>query len=214
MAHPYWPLFDVEVRTPQLTLRYVDDELGTRLAALAARGVHDPSWTPFLHPWTDHESPDLERNAFRYWWRSRAETNAERWNINLAVIVDDEVVGASSLGAEDFDIARSFGTGSWLGREFQGRGLGTELRQATLHLGFAGFGAEFATTSAFADNAASLGVTRRLGYERNGTRQVSRRGAPATDLAFRMAREHWETIRRDDITMHGVDAARELLAIT
>jgi hypothetical protein len=25
MAHPYWPLFDIEVQTPRLTLRVVTD---------------------------------------------------------------------------------------------------------------------------------------------------------------------------------------------
>ena len=29
MPHPHWPLFDVEVRTPRLTLRYADDILLT-----------------------------------------------------------------------------------------------------------------------------------------------------------------------------------------
>jgi RimJ/RimL family protein N-acetyltransferase len=214
MAHPYWPLFDLEVRSPRLTLRYLDDELGAAVASVAARGVHDPSRTPFMTPWTDHGSPELERNAFRFWWRSRAETQPDHWSINLAAIEHGTVVGASGLSADQFGVLGSFETGSWLGREFQGRGLGTELREATLHLGFAGLRAEFATTSAFSDNAPSLAVTRRLGYETEGTRRVVRRGEPADLVGFRMARAQWETIRRDDIEMVGVDGAREILAIT
>jgi RimJ/RimL family protein N-acetyltransferase len=213
MGHPYWPLFDLEVHTPRLTLRYIDDALGVELAGVAARGVHDPSWTPFMTPWTDHGSPDLERNAFRFWWRSRAESTPEKWNINLAVIADGTVVGASGLMAEHFGVLRSFETGSWLGREFQGRGLGRELREATLHLGFAGLDAAFATTGAFADNAPSLAITRALGYEAEGHRRVVRRGEVGEILGFRMSRHHWETIRRDDITVAGIDGARHLLAI-
>jgi hypothetical protein len=37
---------------------------------------------------------------------------------------------------------REFESGSWLGREHQGRGLGKEMREATLHLGFEGLGAD------------------------------------------------------------------------
>ncbi len=39
-------------------------------------------------------------------------------------------------------------TGSWLGRAHQGRGLGKEMRQAALHIIFAGLGAQQAVTRA------------------------------------------------------------------
>ena len=70
-----------------------------------------------------------------------------------------------------------------------------------------------ATTGAFTDNAASLGVTRSLGYEPNGRLRHQRRGEVAETLRFRMERDHWATIRRDDISLHGVEAAAELLGL-
>lgn len=213
MPHPYWPLFDLEVRTPRLTLRYIDDELAIELASLAARGIHDPSWTPFLHPWTDVPSPDMERNAFRFWWGRRAATRVDDWSIECAALVAGRVVGASGVMAEQFGVLRCVETGSWLGREFQGRGLGREMREASLHLGFAGLGAEFATTGAFSDNGPSLGVTRSLGYEYVGTRRVVRRGSPADLIGYRMDRSHWQTIRRDDIELVGIDGVRNFLGI-
>jgi RimJ/RimL family protein N-acetyltransferase len=213
VTHPHWPLFDLEVRTPRLALRYVDDPLATELATLAAAGIHDPAFMPFSVPWTDAPSPALEREAFRYWWRCRAETAPERWQLNLAVIIDGVVVGATNLGSREFAVTRTFGTGSWLGQAHQGRGIGTELRQATLHLGFAGFGAEFATTAAFVDNLSSLGVTRRLGYAPNGTSVEARRGTPSELLHFRLSRAGWERIRRDDIALHGVQPCREILGL-
>ena len=45
-----WPLFGLEVATPRLSLRYVTDDLAVQLAALAARGVHDPRTMPFSEP--------------------------------------------------------------------------------------------------------------------------------------------------------------------
>ena len=213
MGHPHWPLFELEVRTARLVLRYLDDELASELATLAADGVHDPSWMPFAIEWTDVPSPELERNALRYWWSCRAATSPDQWEINLAVVVEGVPAGVTSIGAADFPITRTFHTGSWLGRAFQGRGIGTEMRAATLHLGFAGFDAERATTAAFVDNAASLGVTRKLRYAPNGTAVSVRRGVAGEQQHFVLTRDVWSQRRRDDIELAGLDGARELLGI-
>ncbi len=160
MANDHWPLFDVEVRTPRLTLRALDDSLAARLLAVAARGVHDPAAMPFSIPWTDLPSPQMEQEAMRFYARTRAEVRPASWNLQFAVVVDGEVVGACDLMATDFPVLRQFTTGSWLGREFQGRGLGKEMRVAALTLGFDGLGADYALTDVWHDNAPSLGVTR------------------------------------------------------
>jgi RimJ/RimL family protein N-acetyltransferase len=214
MAHPYWPLFDLEVRTPRLVLRYVDDAVACDLVrVVATEGVHDPAEMPFTIPWTDLEAPELQRQSLQYWWRCRATTSPEAWELNLAVIVDGVAAGITSIGATDFAITATFGTGSWLGRSFQRRGIGTEMRAATLHLGFAGFGAQRATTSAFADNAASLGVTRHLGYAPNGTSIGIRREEPGEQHHFVLTRDAWSPQRREDIELVGIEAARDQLGI-
>jgi RimJ/RimL family protein N-acetyltransferase len=214
MPHPHWPLFDLAVRTPRLTVRYLDDALAVELATLAAGGIHDPDTMPFAMPWTDVPSPELEQNALRFYWRSRAETARESWDLLFAVLEDDEVVGSTSLLANAFPVVRTFETGSWLGRHFQGRGLGTEMRIATLHLGFLGLDGLLATTAAFDDNLASLGVTRKLGYEPNGVLHHQRRGARATSHRFLMTRQFFlDHVRRDDIEIDGDAAVRELLGI-
>lgn len=215
MPHPYWPLFDLEVRTPRLALRYIDDELAVELADLAAQGIHDPGVMPFATPWSRHESPQLERQAMQFWWRCRAETSPSSWNLNFAVAVDGRIVGTSGLMSSDFERLRQFETGSWLGRTHQGQGLGREMRLATLTLGFVGFGADLATTGAWHDNGPSLGVTRSLGYVEQGWRRALRDDEHADRLVgFVMAREHFETtLRRDDIELVGVEAVREFLEI-
>ncbi len=215
MAHPYWPLFDVEVRTPHLNLVAVTDDIAVELASLAAGGIHDPSFAPFIIPWTDLRPPELERGVLTFHWRSRAEATHDNWRVPFAVVVDGEVVGSTDLAATDFPVLRQFETGSWLGREHQGRGLGKELRVATLTFGFLGLDAIAATTGAWHDNAPSLGVTRSLGYELEGSRRGVRRGRPDTLLGFRMSREHFlANIRRDDIEIAGDDDVREFLGIS
>jgi RimJ/RimL family protein N-acetyltransferase len=214
MTHPVWPLFDLRVVTPRLELRAIDDEMALALAQLAARGVHDPGFMPFAVEWTDVQGPELLRNTMQFYWRCRAEWSPESWNLNMAVVLDGELVGTTGLMGNHFPELRRFETGSWLGRAFQGRGIGTEMRIASVHLGFAGLDAVAATTVAFDDNPSSLGVTRKLGYTANGESHRLRRGAPATSLHFEMSRAHWEsTVRSDDIAIHGLTECLPLFGL-
>lgn len=213
MGHPYWPMFDLQIDTPRLTIRYPDDETLVELSALAAAGIHDPSVMPFGIPWTDLESPHLERSALQFHWRSRAELSPESFRLPLAVREGDELVGLTDLLATRFATTRQFETGSWLGQRFQGKGIGKEMRLATLTLGFDGLGAEYAVTAAWHDNGPSNGVTRSLGYELIGHKRDVRRDEAAEQLQYRMDRAHFDTIRRDDIALTGVAPVREFLQI-
>jgi RimJ/RimL family protein N-acetyltransferase len=168
---------------------------------------------PFMVPWTDLPSPQMEQEAMRFYARTRAEVRPAAWNLQFAVVVEGNVAGACDIGATNFIALRQVTTGSWLGSEFQGRGLGKEMRLAALTLAFDGLDAEFALTAAWHDNGASLGVTRSLGYVEEGRRRELRRGAPDELVGFRMSRDHWTTIRRDDIELHGVEGACSFLAI-
>lgn len=203
-----WPLNHLEVVTPRLALRYLTDDLGEELAVLATKGIHDRAVMPFSVPWTDASPSELEHNTLRYFWRNRADTTVEHWDLNFAVLVEGAAVGMCSVEAQAFPTRRSVQTGSWLGSNYQDRGLGTEMRHAALHLIFAGFDADRATTSAWHDNHASLGVTRSLPYAQTGTSRRKRRGRADTMVDFVMARAQWEPARRGDIELAGIEAVR------
>ena len=87
------------------------------------------------------------------------------------------------------------------------------MRQAALHLLFAGFGAERAVTRAWHDNAASVAVTRSLPYTQTATTQERRRDRLDTMIEFTMMAEQWNAIKRNDIQLNGVPAVREQLNI-
>ena len=184
MGTRHWPLFDLVVETPRLTLRYVDDDLAVELIELAGRGIHDPATMPFSIPWTDLPSPRFERESLQFYWGRRAGLQPDDWSLQMAVIVDGVTVGLTDLLAKDFPRIRGVATGSWLGREFQGRGIGKEMRIATLTLGFDGLGAEYATTGAFHDNEASKGVTTlaRLRTDRLARHAPARRARQAAGV--------------------------------
>jgi RimJ/RimL family protein N-acetyltransferase len=168
---------------------------------------------PFSLPWTDQPSPQLERGALQYVWRSRAEWTPERWALVLAVARDGQLVGVQEVSATDFVSLRSVETGSWLGRPFQGAGTGKEMRAAVLHLAFAGLGAARAVSGAWHDNPASIGVSRSLGYADNGGDTKLRRGVPDRQVRFVLDRTAWERTRRPDIVIEGLDPCLELFGL-
>lgn len=203
MAHPYWPLYDVVVRTPRLELRLPTEDELVALARLAGQGVHDPSWMPMMG-WTDQPSPQLERGVLHFHWGQRATWRPEAWGYQPVVLVDGEVVGTQGMGANDFAKVRGVETGSWLGMRFQRQGLGKEMRAAILHLAFEGLGALVANSAYWHDNEPSARVSASLGYEANGERWLLRRDARDLEKVVQLRREVWEARRRDDITVEGL----------
>jgi hypothetical protein len=113
--------------------------------------------------------------------------------------------------AEQFATLRSVHTGSWLGLNYQGQGLGKEMRRAILHLAFAGLGAQEAHSGAFFDNAPSLATSRSVGYEPNGETLGPRRDGVARMLNVRMDRATWEERRRDDIEIVGLEGCLDIV---
>jgi RimJ/RimL family protein N-acetyltransferase len=114
------------------------------------------------------------------------------------------------LVAKNFARLRTVETGSWLGRQYQGQGLGKEMRAAILHLAFDGLGAIEAMSGAFHDNEASLATSRSLGYIENGDRLMLRRERPDRMIDLKLDRASWASRRRDDIEIEGLETCLEM----
>jgi RimJ/RimL family protein N-acetyltransferase len=206
----FWPLFDLVVRTPRLELRLPREGEFAALIELADAGIHDPDTMPFFVPWTDLEPGLRARETAKWLWGHRANWSPDKWTFTGAVFVDGDPVGVQDVGAENFRAVRSVETGSWLGRAHQGQGIGREMREAILHLAFAGLDAQEALSGAFEDNAASLATSRAVGYEVNGEARGLRRDASGRTVRFRMGRDAWEQRRREDIEIIGLDGCRDM----
>jgi RimJ/RimL family protein N-acetyltransferase len=207
----FWPLHDLRIRTDRLELRLASYDDLVALAQLAHDGIHDEAEMPFGMPWTDQSPVGRARSTMQVHWRMWGALTPESWSLPFVVVEDGRVVGTQQIDADGFAVRRSVSTGSWVGRQHQGRGIGKEMRAAVLHLAFVELGALWATTSAFDDNDASLGVTRHLGYEPDGMDIHDRRGAPATMLRFRMSAAQWEQGDRIPVTVVGIEPCRALL---
>jgi RimJ/RimL family protein N-acetyltransferase len=209
----WWPPAGLRLTTPRLELRFPTESDLSDLADLAAAGVHDPAVQPFVVPWTDAAPADRARSTLQYQWSQPARWQPSEWSLDLIVVHDRAVVGTQGISAADFAVVREVGTGSWLGQAHQGRGIGTEMRAAVLHLAFAGLGAHYATSGAFIDNIASQRVSRKLGYVDDGIERRLRRGQPATLLRFRLDRETWQATRTVPVEIAGLEACLAMFGL-
>ncbi len=206
----YWPLFDLAVRTPRLELRLPREDEFAAMVALIDQGIHDPQTTPFTVPWTDEEPGRRARATAQWFWTNRASWSPDKWTLNAAAFVDGRPIGLQDLIGAHFAAVRSVETGSWLGRAHQGQGLGREMREAILHLAFAGLGAEEALSGAFEDNVASIATSRAVGYEENGEARGHRRDGSGRTIRFRLSRQAWEQRRRHDIEIVGLEGCLDM----
>jgi RimJ/RimL family protein N-acetyltransferase len=205
-----WPLFCLRLRIGDLELRPGSDDDLALLAELVRTPVHDPAEMPFAMPWTDKPEDERVRGVLQWQWRTRATWEPHHWDLALVAIRDGVVVGTQDMKGDEFAQTAEVRTGSWVGRAFQGQGIGTAMRQAVLHLAFVGLGAGTARSAAFTDNPASLRVSEKVGYVPDGTEVVKRRDARGEMSRLLMTRERFQSLASSwpPVQIDGLDACR------
>jgi len=190
------------------------DELLNRLVPIVRKGVATEAPWPFDDPMSLYkDTPDREWAWLRAVWTGRGRVNEIFWRLYFVVVLDGEPVGVQDLIGTDFPSFGTVTTFSWLSPEVRRRGLGREMRQAVLHLAFAGLGAQQAESEAFVDNHASNRISAAVGYQPNGMNWATRRGEAAELNRWRLTREQWLKGRRDDIDLVAVAECLPVLGI-
>jgi RimJ/RimL family protein N-acetyltransferase len=210
--HP-WPLYDIRVWTERLELRLPSEDELIELLEIARSGIHDPNEMPFGFAWTDQPSPFFERSFMQYHWSTRATFSPAKWSLDLGVWFEGKLVGTQGIDAENFAVLRTVSTGSWLAREFQGRGIGKEMRQAVLGFAFDHLGAVWAKSGSFVDNPASAAVSRSVGYEEDGIEILAPRGEPRELLRWRMHVDQWHARERPRVEVGGLERSWDLFGL-
>lgn len=186
------PLRSLRLLTTALELRLGShDELG-ELGRLAEQGIHPPDEMPFAAAWTDNIGKPAFLNGFvAFHEQALADWSPADWTLNLLVWEAGRLVGSQSVGAQHFAEMRRVATGSWLGRAYQRRGVGTTMRAAVLELAFRGLGADAADSNWLEGNEASRRVSEKLGYLEVGRSMQSPRGTPVVSHDVSISREEW-----------------------
>ncbi len=173
------PLLGLRITAGPVELRGVTDDLIVPLAGLASAGIHDPDFMPFYAPWSLTPAEEMPRSMGQFHWGQRAAFSAAKWSADFAVFYDGELVGSQGIGSHDYLITRTVETGSWLSRRYQGKGIGTAMRQVICAFAFDCVDAQQVTSAAYTDNPASLAVSRKCGYTENGQELMVRMGKRA-----------------------------------
>lgn len=167
-----WPPFALRIRYCDMELSTVRESDYPELAELANGGIRKGNLPAFLVDWDSGTPEEIARAIAQYQWGTRASFQINDWTIELAVRVDGHVVGVQGLNATGFPRTRAVSTGSWLALHEQGKGYGTQMRQATL-IAFADhFGATEFHSGYVEGNDASRRVSEKLGYSQNGVKTI------------------------------------------
>jgi RimJ/RimL family protein N-acetyltransferase len=208
-----WPLFRLRVVAGPLELRAVRDTDIPALVDLAEGGIHDPKAMPFAFPWSTAPAAELGRNMAVFYWRNRADFSPQTWSLELVVRWDGVIVGCQGFSTENYLVTRTGETGSWLGRAFQRKGIGTLMRQTICAFLFDSLEAQEVTSAAFLDNPASLAVSHKVGYTSNGrTREKRREGELAISQRLTLRPQH--LVRSDhNLEVEGAQAVRHMIGL-
>lgn len=205
-----WPPFGIRIRSEHLLLSLPTDEDILAMIDVARAGIHPPDEMPFAVAWTDLQGQEFERGFVQHHSAARAGWTPASWAFHLMIELDGQPIGAQSIVATGFASRRTVGTGSWLGRAWQGLGLGREMRAAVLAFAFDGLRAERAETDAFLDNGPSNGVSRSLGYAEDGFGTLAPRGVERTTQRWVMTLKAWRSRPRPPVTIEGLVSCRHL----
>lgn len=208
-----WPPYALTISCGDLSLSPVRESDLPELAALAAGGVQTHPGA-FIVDWDKGTPEEVARSMATYHWRTRAEATPQNWRVEFTARLAGEAIGVQSAGARAFAQRRTVGTGSWLGRQHQGHGIGTLMRQTIAAAFFDHFGARELVTSYFEGNEASRRVSEKVGYAPNGSlMEVSAGGA-------HIGREHSMLLTQDrlvraqqPVTITGAEVFAEFLQL-
>ncbi len=158
--------------TPELLLR------GESVFLRPASMDDCPAWTrlreasrAFLTPWEPTwPDDDLTRAAFQRRVRRQAEEMArdESYSFLIFEATRDELLGGLTLGGVRRGVAQAATLGYWMGAPHAGKGYMTRAVAAAVRFGFATLRLHRIEAACIPDNAPSIALLERNGFEREG----------------------------------------------
>jgi RimJ/RimL family protein N-acetyltransferase len=207
----WWPVFGIRLLVDDLTLcPFNESDLDELVAVLP----DDVELNPDAIRYDIDPRQGRGAQLHQEYWRAMGTWTPDEWRLNFTVRRGGELLGAQELEGKSFPTLRTVDSASFLVPEARGQGVGKRMRRAVLTLAFGPLGAEYAISSAWPDNAASLGVSRSLGYTPNGL-QRERRGDGADDLVhLRLSRADWEASRQSSgVRIEGFEPCRPFFGL-
>ncbi|QEM10069.1 GNAT family N-acetyltransferase [Mucilaginibacter rubeus] len=139
-----------------------------------------------LRPWRLTDAASLQRHAnninvarflFDRFPHPYTKADAERWVLahqskavvtNLAIVIDDNAVGAIDFKQGDDIYRKSASIGYWLGEQYWGRGIATEAIRLIIPYAFYNFDIIRIQATVNGNNLASMRVLEKAGFTKEG----------------------------------------------
>lgn len=184
-----FPIYSLRVITPRLTLRVARLEELDQLATSSKDNVLIEETKHFFDvDWTSLDSPEYEQNFFCHNLYNLSQWKKDDWTLNLTIFYKHIPIGSISIKGDDFSNRKELATGSWILKNYRGRGLGSEARAGALAFGFNKLEAETFVSDAHKDNIKSERVSSSLGYKQNGLRTAHE---PLDLKRYLLIKEDW-----------------------
>ncbi len=164
-----YPPFGLLVTAGDITLRLFRDSDLPAYADLITSPLFEDENANFVFNWLSADPAAQLRESQQFLWSARAGIGPQDWKLTMGVFDSERLIGAQDLSARDFNKLRVVSSGSYLRLDEQGRGIGTLMRRMALTLAFDHLGSVRAESYAIVENERSLAVSRRCGYELDGT---------------------------------------------
>jgi RimJ/RimL family protein N-acetyltransferase len=210
VTNKYWPVLDIRLGIGDLELSPMTEaDLGPLADLLPDDLELDPAATTYAGQ-TALLTDRIARGTVVHqgYWKAYGTWSPEAWRLSFVVRQGGAFIGVQELEGNDFARLRTLDSSSFLVVAARGQGLGQQMRQAVLALGFGPLGAQAAVTEAWHDNHASLGVSRALGYLPNGEALHRRGDGTDTMVHLRLTRADWVASgRADAVEISGVERA-------
>lgn len=207
--HP-WPLYELEIKTEKCVLRLPSDQelfdhvdgFHSDVFAFGEAGFLNGDW------WKKQKGLEFNTQFLRYQWLLRANWQNKNWSMPLGIFVDDKLVGMQSLRNNGVEKRIMWGdkaayTGSWLLKDYHGKGIGKAARAGIARLAF-DIGFKWVISTAIPANEASIGVSKSLGYTAYKEREID--GKNHVYLALAEKRFKYDS----SIEITGLDEAKVL----
>ena len=189
MGNAYWPILDIRIGVGGLEMRPLVE---ADLSELARMLPTDVELNP-ASPKYEGAAADTIRGTIVHqdYWRAMGTWTVDAWRLNFGVWRGGALIGTQEIEGNDFTRLRTVDSASMLAVAARGTGLGKAMRRGVLAFAFGRLHAEYAISSAWQDNHASLGVSRALGYVDNGVERRVRDDGIDDMVHLRLTRDAW-----------------------
>ena len=178
----------VEIKGPRVTLRSYEKDDAARISEIANnKNISRNMVYTFPFPYTLEAAEGWVEHA----------GGPEKNKTNFVIIFNDEIVGGAGFDLKEGHNEGVASGGYWLGEDYWGQGIGTEVWKVVRNYAFENFDIRRMEAGVFGWNPASGKIQEKCGFTKEGVlrNSIIRFGEVCDEIQYGMTREEWEALK-------------------